>query len=924
MAGQRMTREAFDGVVQEKMKRYRVSMDQAISDTLRELEGPTTARRQINDMESLYRDKQRYSMGDLPHSSVGRGWGMETRRDSNSNQPYHHELGREPSGGRNLNPLLNRWGPAEPNVKERLYREELNATNRQFSELENVRSLDRGEFFSRDLNLARRSWELNRPIQGPEIIRDLRSPQGPMKLGAKKGRTIQHAQSVGSRTSIAGGASTSQKNSKMKPGSLDSANPAFKFSVRIVKWAKFNNLNVDSGLLKQHRTLFKVKTDTCKMIVDCFKGPMTLHHREMCFSSVKSIAHPALKSPKIDNKLLELLIRKRTVATKNDFFEVIKPFDREMMMIQLRLLRCATPLLMASNTFELKNPIADPGQLLYSLSNTVSLCRKSMVLIGQTFAMITTTRQNNILEALGVSESCPKPSGYPNFKDSFLFGNDFILQLKGWLKNGGNKFTLKSRARSAEATDVLKKEELKANAESQVMKAADPKVVATIDKLLEDAKKGNQAGGQKSEFWFLFDEGSNEYKYYRQKFGEFQESKGQTHVKSTQTKKCKQSPEELTCESVRAMLYAKKAQAVKRRLYKTLAFSRKRKQAKLKKRGTKSTPPVKVEEVIEGQELVPTKETTTENSACEVEVKSQETVDTFSLSDGTDAQKDEALPGEKEPKEADPQIVDVDDKTKDTAIKLAEFVVQMGPEIEQFSMENSVNNPEFWFLCEKESPAYKFYKSKVEEFKQAGEAEATDDEEIGLEDCDLENIRTGDESQNDSDVEMGAECEAAEAPSTESTPSTENTPVAAFSHMPTPARPPIARKRVANLKVGMLPPKRVCLVEEPKIRDPVRIEYERPRGRGRRYNRKRKPVDLEFANKKLTQKNVGFQMLSRMGWQEGDGLGSGGSGIKNPINVGAVSAGEGLGSKVKEAGKSTNFDVFRQRMIQMYKQKITK
>ncbi|XP_075681588.1 SURP and G-patch domain-containing protein 2-like isoform X2 [Rhinoderma darwinii] len=796
MAGQRMSRETFHAIVQEKMKRYHISMDQAISDTFRQLEGPTAARRQINDMESLYRDKQRDHPWNTPHSSVGRGWGMETRRGSILNQPYHHELGRGPPGGAMFNPFLNRWGPADPNIKERLYREQLNATNHHFSELENLRSLNRGEFFSKNMNRSRRNWELNRPFPGPDLA-------------------IQHAQSVGSRPGKAGGASTSQKNSNNKPGSLDSGHPAFKFSVRVVKWAKFNNLNVDCDLLKQHQALFKVKTDTCKMIVDCFKGHMTLYHREMCFSSVKSIIHPAMISPKIDNELLDLLVKTRTVATKNDFFEVIKPFDREMMMIQQRLLRCATPLLMASNTFELKNPIADPGQLLYSLSNTVSLCRKSMVLIGQTYAMITTTRQNNILEALGVSESCPKASGYPNFKDSLLFGEEFILQLKGWLKNGGNKFTLKSRAGIADATD----------ADSQESIAADPKVVATIDKLLEDAKKGNQADGEKSEFWFLFDEGSNEYKYYRQKFGEFQKSKGQTYARS------KRSPEELACESVRAMLYAKKVQAVKRRLYKTLAFSRKRKQAKLKKRGTKSSPPVKVEEAIKGQELVPTKETTTENSACKVEVKSQETLDTFSLSDGTAAQKDEALPGEKEPKEADPQTVHVDDKTKDTAIKLAEFVVQMGPEIEQFSMENSVNNPEFWFLCDKESPAYKFYISKVEEFKQAEEEEATDDEEIGLEDCDLGNIKTEGGSQNESDVEMNAECEAAEAPSTE------HTPVAAFCQMPTPAGPPIARKRVANLKVGMLAPKRVCLVEEPKIHDPVRIEYERPHGR--RYNRKR-------------------------------------------------------------------------------------
>ncbi|XP_069818357.1 SURP and G-patch domain-containing protein 2 [Dendropsophus ebraccatus] len=944
MAGQRMTRESFDALVQERMKRYRLSMDQAMSDTLRELEGPSSTRRPINDMESVYRDRQRYSVRDLHNSSLDRNWDMEMRRDSIPGQPYP----REPPGGRNMD--LDRWGP-DPVLKERMYREELNSADRRFNDLENFRSLDREELFSREMSQARRNWELGRPheqdlgVGQPEMFRDFHpqnemgpmnvfKPQGsmgqvPMKRREKKGPIPQLLQGFGGKSGKAGAASKQQGSINI-PSDLDSKNAVNKLGIDLMKWAKFDSNDYNVELMKQLNAVFTDNSDTYNMIWDSFKVLLSSQHRMQCFSKARSNVRIPLASPKIDNDLLDILLRTRTVSIKDDFFKMIKPYDKEMMVVQQRLLECASPLLLASNTVELMESFpADPRQLLDALQTSVSLCKRSLVAIGQTFALISDGRQKNVLDVLGICDASLKPSAYPNYKNCSLFGEEFILKLRDWLKNKNNKFTLKSKVKAPVTTYVAKKKEVKTDAGSQEnekkasdakvvstmeneKKASDAKVVSTIDQLLENAKKENQADKRKSEFWFLFDENSSEYKYYRQKFAEYQTSKGLIDTKSTQTKRCKRSPEELACESVRAMLFARKVQALKKRLHRTLAFSRKRKQAKLKSRVTKASPSVKVEQIIKSEEqeleIISEKETTTENSACEVGVSPPRSPDECSMSNTTNSQTDEVP----EEKIIDPLAVDVDEKTQDTAIKLAQFVAQMGPEIEQFSMENSANNPDFWFLCDKDSSAYKFYKRKVEEFKQA-EEEATSDEEIGLEDCDLENIRTGDESQDNSDGELDTECEAAEAPSVEVTP------VAAFSQMPTPARPPIARKRVANLKVGMLPPKRVCLVEEREVHDPVRIEYERPRGRAS--NKRKKSVDLEFANKKITQQNVGFQMLSKMGWQEGEGLGSRGLGIKNPINVGAVSAGEGLGSKEKKAGNSTNFDAFRQRMIQMYNTK---
>lgn len=53
------------------------------------------------------------------------------------------------------------------------------------------------------------------------------------------------------------------------------------------------------------------------------------------------------------------------------------------------------------------------------------------------------------------------------------------------------------------------------------------------------------------------------------------------------------------------------------------------------------------------------------------------------------------------------------------------------------------------------------------------------------------------------------------------------------------------------------------------------------------HDKKRKisqePV-TDYQDKKLTEDNKGFQMLQKLGWKDGEGLGASGSGIVNPIN----------------------------------------
>lgn len=694
------------------------------------------------------------------------------------------------------------------------------------------------------------------------------------------------------------------------------------FGAEIIKWGGFHEAKKDPEYLELNRVLFMLETETCAKMLASFKCSLKPEHQDFCFSIIKPLRHTALKAPKVDNTFLNLLLEKGVVATKNCFFEVIKSFDQAMMHIQGRLLKSTTPLLVACNAYELgskANSFSDPVQLAAAFESTISLCRKSLVLLGQTFARASLIRQEKILEAVGLENLAPPPTLFPNLDTCTLFGREYVENLQSWLEKSGFQMQLKRPGpvppqpppTPPHFEPQTQQKVSETRPKIKIVQRADRKVLELIERLATNMVSGtltdklNPRIKNNPQYWFLFEKQSLEYKYYELKLNEMKRlmKKEENKEQNKETKPLEQQ----ASEAVRALMYARKVASIKKRLFQ-------RKRPGILQRGMKAR---KVKKRTVGTQTL---------LSARMMLKP--------VGQGSTTSLDKAGP-------------EVDSKAMETAEKLATFVAQFGPEIEQFSIDNSVDNPDLWFLQDQESSAFKYYRKKVYElcpsinFNAVQETknlsrslESVEDDKTEEDEEEEEKDNLGEEaSQTETDPKRTAEeegsvpaDEAEETVSKEAPATTASSNVAEDTALDPPTQvigpaqdTPCWRKRISSksLKVGLIPSKRVCLIQpEPEVHEPVRISYDRPRGFPS-YKKKKKTKDLEFSNKKLTEKNIGFQMLQKMGWKEGRGLGSEGAGIKEPVKVGSTSAGEGLGIP-REKNKEDTFDIFRERMIQMY------
>lgn len=84
----------------------------------------------------------------------------------------------------------------------------------------------------------------------------------------------------------------------------------------------------------------------------------------------------------------------------------------------------------------------------------------------------------------------------------------------------------------------------------------------------------------------------------------------------------------------------------------------------------------------------------------------------------------------------------------------------------------------------------------------------------------------------------------------------------------------------------------------------------------------RNPDYSEYKEFKLTVENLGFRMLMKMGWKEGEGLGSEGQGIKAPVNKGITAmngAGFGVDRPAELSKNDDEYDAYRKRMMLAYR-----
>eukprot|EP00117_Sycon_ciliatum_P045010 scpid30096/ scgid32395/ SURP and G-patch domain-containing protein 1; Splicing factor 4 len=83
------------------------------------------------------------------------------------------------------------------------------------------------------------------------------------------------------------------------------------------------------------------------------------------------------------------------------------------------------------------------------------------------------------------------------------------------------------------------------------------------------------------------------------------------------------------------------------------------------------------------------------------------------------------------------------------------------------------------------------------------------------------------------------------------------------------------------------------------------------------------PFDFsDYSEHRITAENLGYQLLQSAGWEEGQGLGSVGQGIKNPINTGKTSfdqSGVGAEQPSEVTVNDDEYDLYRKRMMMAYK-----
>lgn len=341
-------------------------------------------------------------------------------------------------------------------------------------------------------------------------------------------------------------------------------------------------------------------------------------------------------------------------------------------------------------------------------------------------------------------------------------------------------------------------------------------------------------------------------------------------------------------------------------------------------------------------------------------------------------------------------------ETRDVAEKLARFVAEGGPEMEQIAAEGNRDNPAFWFLYDQNSGAYKYFKHKVKEYTRAMANEAKQlipaftaagfdpanqdsrsqpqeglkrrkksrwgPEEMKSETDERAAIRHFTEEDSEGaglDLkDLGyAKGKPAGLVGVTELSDDQKKQLKEQQEMQQMYDMIIAHKRamaeIETMWAAALKKNQHEYDSDEEIDDEAgtwehrlrKMEMEKTRewaekltdmNRGKHFigdflppdeldkfmetfkalKEGRDPDYSDYKDFKLTVENLGFQMLMKMGWKEGDGLGTEGKGIKTPVNKGTVAidkAGFGIDRPAELSKSDDEYDAFRKRMMLAYR-----
>ncbi|XP_074507106.1 SURP and G-patch domain-containing protein 1 [Sebastes fasciatus] len=359
----------------------------------------------------------------------------------------------------------------------------------------------------------------------------------------------------------------------------------------------------------------------------------------------------------------------------------------------------------------------------------------------------------------------------------------------------------------------------------------------------------------------------------------------------------------------------------------------------------------------------------------------------------------------------------VDAETQQVAEKLARFVVEGGPEVEAIAAERNRDNPAFSFLYDHQSPAYHFFKEKVQKYRAAAsrsssppEAESKTDFQrpaaspLSLNAAPPPYIREAETPpvKRKRKSRWGSEDDKVELPippiivPPELTVPDHDTPslsaqdlrglgykkgkplgLVGVTELSEDQKKQLKEQQEMQEMFDMIMKHKRAMAEmqvmwEKAIRDHQheydsdeevdqqagtwehrlrQMEMEKTRewaesltdmGKGKHFigdflppeeldkfmetfkalKEGRDPDYSEYKEFKLTVENLGFRMLMKMGWKDGDGLGSDGQGIKAPVNKGQTAmngAGLGVDRPASLTKNDDEYDAFRKRMMLAYR-----